>query len=57
MPIDRETRCAFNELALMEQLSQLPVGGVLRVLKTIPAAVLEAALADLRRERRNRLEG
>ncbi len=41
--IDRETRNAFNELLLMEQLSALPVGGLLRVLQTIPVAVLAAA--------------
>jgi hypothetical protein len=41
--IDRETRNAFNELLLMEQLSTLPVGSLLRVLQTIPSAVLEAA--------------
>ena len=42
--IDRETRNAFNELLIMEQLSRLPVGGLLRVLQTIPQAVLEVAL-------------
>jgi hypothetical protein len=41
--IDRETRNAFNELLLMEQLSALPVGSLLRVLQTIPSAVLAAA--------------
>lgn len=41
--IDRETRNAFNELLLMEQLSALPVGSLLRVLQTIPYAVLAAA--------------
>jgi hypothetical protein len=41
--IDRETRNAFNELLLMEQLSALPVGSVLRVLQTRPSAVLAAA--------------
>ena len=41
--IDRETRNAFNELLLMEQLSALPVGSLLRVLQTIPPAVLAAA--------------
>lgn len=43
--IDRETRNAFNELLLMQALSQLPVGGLLRVLKTIPGPVLEEALS------------
>ena len=41
---DRETRNAFNELLVMEQLSKLPVGAVLRVLQTIPLPVLEVAL-------------
>ena len=41
--IDRETRNAFNELLLMEQLSALPVGSLLRVLQTKPPAVLAAA--------------
>ena len=43
--IDRETQNAFNELLLMDQLSQLPVGGLLRVLQTIPPQVLQAALS------------
>lgn len=43
--IDRETRNAFNELLMMDQLAQLPVGSVLRVLQTIPVPVLEAALS------------
>ena len=47
--IDRETHNAFNELLVMEQLSKLPVGGVLRVLQTIPVAVLEAALSGASR--------
>ena len=47
--IDRETRNAFNELLLMEQLSALPVGSMLRVLQTIPVAVLEAALSGASR--------
>ena len=54
--IDRETRNAFNELVLMQALSAMPVGGLLRVLKTIPSAVLEAAVADLQQDSRNRLE-
>lgn len=41
--IDRETRNAFNELLLMEQLSALPVGSLLRILQTIPPVVLAAA--------------
>ena len=53
--IDRETRNAFNELVLMDALSAMPVGGLLRVLKTIPSAVLEAAVADQQHEVRNRL--
>jgi len=47
--IDRETRNAFNELALMDQLSRLPVGGLLRVLQTIPLPVLEAAVSGASR--------
>lgn len=47
--LDRETRNAFNELLLMEELSQLPVSGLLRVLKSIPEAVLEAALSGASR--------
>lgn len=43
--LDRETRNAFNELLVMDGLSALPVGGLLRVLQTIPAPVLEAALS------------
>ena len=42
--IDRETRNAFNELLMMEQLSALPVGSLLRILQTIPVAVLEVAV-------------
>ena len=42
--IDFATRTAFAELVLMDQLSRLPVGSLLRVLKTIPDPVLEAAL-------------
>lgn len=42
---DRETRNAFNELLVMDQISAMPVAAVLRVLKTIPAPVLEAALS------------
>ncbi len=53
--IDRETRNAFNELVLMEALSAMPVGGLLRVLKTIPSAVLEAAVAERQRKECNRL--
>ena len=58
--MDRETRNAFNELVLMQALSTMPVGGLLRVLKTIPpavlkAAALEAAAADQRHDDRNRL--
>jgi len=47
--IDRETRNAFNELLAMEQLSKLPVGGLLRVLQTIPVTVLEAAVSGASR--------
>ena len=47
--IDRETQNAFNELLLMDELANLPVGGLLRVLKTIPAAVLEVALSEASR--------
>lgn len=47
--IDRETRNAFNELLAMEQLSKLPVGGLLRVLQTIPVAVLEVAVSEASR--------
>lgn len=46
--IDCETRNAFNELLVMEQLSRMPVAGVLRVLKTIPVQVIAAALAERR---------
>jgi hypothetical protein len=46
---DRETRNAFNELLLMDQLSKLPVSGLLRVLQTIPAPVLEAAVSAVSR--------
>jgi len=53
--IDRETRNAFNELVLMEALSAMPVGGLLRVLKTIPQPVLEAAVADKQSNGCNRL--
>lgn len=47
--IDRETRNAFNELLLMDGLSKLPAGGLLRVLQTIPVQVLEAALTGASR--------
>ena len=47
--IDRETQSAFNELLLIEELSRLPVGSLLRVLKTIPAGVLEVALSEASR--------
>ena len=47
--IDRETHNAFNELLLIDGLSSLPIGGLLRVLKTIPATVLEAALSEASR--------
>ena len=47
--ISRETRNAFNELLLMDGLSKLPAGGLLRVLQTIPVQVLEAALTGASR--------
>jgi hypothetical protein len=43
--IDWETRNAFNELLAMDRLSALPVASLLRVLKTLPQPLLEAALA------------
>jgi len=42
---DRETRNAFNELLVMDQMSRMPVASILRLLQTIPAPVLEAALS------------
>lgn len=45
--LDRETRNAFNELVLMDELARLPVGGLLRVLQTIPGPVLEVALSEV----------
>ena len=47
--LDRETRNAFNELVLMDELARLPVGGLLRVLQTIPGPVLEVALSEVSR--------
>lgn len=47
--IDRETQNAFNELLLIDGLSTLPVGSLLRVLQTIPAPVLQAALSGASR--------
>ena len=47
--IDRETRNAFNELLLMDELSRLPVSGLLRVLQTIPPQVLQAAVSEASR--------
>ena len=42
--IDRETRNAFNELLVIDRLSALPTASLLRVLKTLPAPLLEAAI-------------
>lgn len=47
--IDRETQSAFNELLLIDELSTLPVGSLLRILQTIPGPVLEAALSGASR--------
>ena len=47
--IDRETRNAFNELLLMDGLSKLPAGRLLRVLQTIPVQVLEVAISEASR--------
>lgn len=43
--IDHETRNAFNELLVMDGLSQLPVGAILRVLQTLPVPVLAVAVS------------
>ena len=43
--IDRETRNAFNELLVMDQMSRMPVAAILRVLQTLPAPVLQIALS------------
>lgn len=42
--IDREMQTAFDELLLMERFSRLSVASMLRILQTIPAPVLAAAL-------------
>lgn len=48
-PMEPELRNAFHELMAMHDLARLTEAGLLRVLKTIPPALLWRALAEARR--------
>jgi hypothetical protein len=45
-PIAPELRSAFEEIMAMHELARLSEAGVVRVLKTIPHAILRRALAE-----------